>query len=66
LLFSATFQKRIESLARTVTADPIRINVGTTGQANEDINQIITVLDDDMLKWDWLMRHLTAFCMGKV
>ncbi|KAI8883139.1 DEAD-domain-containing protein [Backusella circina FSU 941] len=63
LLFSATFQKRIESLARTVTVDPIRINIGTTGQANEDIKQIVTVMDDDMLKWEWLMRHLTAFCM---
>jgi ATP-dependent RNA helicase DDX42 len=63
LLFSATFQKLIERLARSVTSDPIRINVGTTGQANEDITQIVEVLDDDTRKWDWLMRRLAGFCV---
>lgn len=64
MLFSATFQKLIERLARSVTSDPIRINVGTTGQANEDITQIVEVLDDDTRKWDWLMRRLAGFCVG--
>jgi ATP-dependent RNA helicase DDX42 len=64
LLFSATFQKRIEFLARNVTSDPIRINVGTTGQANEDITQIVQVFDEDDMKWDWLIRRLTGFCVG--
>ncbi|CAO3635071.1 unnamed protein product [Mucor hiemalis] len=63
LLFSATFQKRIEYLARNVTSDPIRINVGTTGQANEDITQLVEVLEEDEMKWFWLIRKLTAFCM---
>ncbi|CEI91338.1 hypothetical protein RMCBS344292_05633 [Rhizopus microsporus] len=63
LLFSATFQKRIERLARNVTSDPVRINVGTTGQANEDITQIVEVFDDDTWKWDWLMRRLAGFCI---
>lgn len=66
LLFSATFQKRIEYLARNVTTDPIRINVGTTGQANEDITQIVEVLEEDDMKWHWLIRRLTAFSMGKL
>ncbi|CAO3615798.1 unnamed protein product [Mucor fragilis] len=63
LLFSATFQKRIEFLARSVTSDPIRINVGTTGQANEDITQIVQVFEQEEMKWDWLIRHLTGFCV---
>ena len=52
-------------MAREVTEDPIRISVGTTGQANEDITQVIVVLDDEMLKWDWMMRLLPGFCAGK-
>ncbi|KAI8338119.1 P-loop containing nucleoside triphosphate hydrolase protein [Chlamydoabsidia padenii] len=63
LLFSATFQKRVESLARQVTSDPIRISVGHSGQANEDVTQEVIVLDDELLKWDWLMRHLPAYCI---
>ncbi|KAG2213841.1 hypothetical protein INT47_001110 [Mucor saturninus] len=62
LLFSATFQKRIEFLARSVTTDPIRVNVGTTGQANEDITQIVQVFDEEEMKWDWLIRKLAGFC----
>lgn len=52
-------------MARSVTSDPIRINVGTAGQANEDITQIVQVFDQDEMKWDWLIRHLTGFCVGK-
>ncbi|RCH93887.1 hypothetical protein CU098_000956, partial [Rhizopus stolonifer] len=52
LLFSATFQKRIEALART------------TGQANEDITQIVQVFEEDTMKWDWLIYHLAGFCVG--
>lgn len=65
LLFSATFPKRIEYLARNATSDPIRINVGTTGQANEDITQIVQVLEEDEMKWDWLIRRLTGLSVGK-
>lgn len=65
LLFSATFPRKVESLARQVTSDPIRISVGATGQANEDITQIAVVLEDEVLKWDWLLDHLPGFCVGK-
>lgn len=46
--------------------DPVRINVGTRGQANEDITQIIQVLDQDEMKWNWILAHLTQFCVGKL
>lgn len=49
-----------------MTTDPVRINVGTRGQANEDITQIVQVLDQDEMKWGWLLRHLTQFCVGKL
>lgn len=44
LLFSATFKRRVESLARDILKDPIRIVVGAVGQANEDIKQEVVVL----------------------
>ncbi|CAO3596722.1 unnamed protein product [Absidia cylindrospora] len=63
LLFSATFQKRVESLARQVTTDPIRISVGHSGQANEDITQEVIVFNDELLKWGWLMQYLPSYCI---
>lgn len=32
VLFSATFQKRVERLAREVMTDPVRISIGNVGQ----------------------------------
>jgi ATP-dependent RNA helicase DDX42 len=64
LLFSATFQKRVEKLAREALTDPVRISIGAAGQANSDIEQHPIVLEHDGLKWDWLMKHLTRFCIG--
>ncbi|OZJ04808.1 hypothetical protein BZG36_02351 [Bifiguratus adelaidae] len=63
LLFSATFQKKVERLARQVMTDPIRINIGGVGNSNEDITQSIEVLPDDTYKWDWLMSHLVPFTL---
>ncbi|KAI9286830.1 P-loop containing nucleoside triphosphate hydrolase protein [Umbelopsis sp. AD052] len=62
LLFSATFQKRVEKLAREVMDEPVRISVGHAGQANEDITQVITVLENESFKWNWLMKQLAGFC----
>ena len=45
--------------------DPVRISVGHAGQANEDITQVITVLETELLKWNWLMKQLAGFCAGK-
>ncbi|CAG8457528.1 17001_t:CDS:10 [Dentiscutata heterogama] len=63
LLFSATFPKKVEILAREVTAEPVRISIGSVGQANTDITQRIEILADDGYKWDWLMNYLVSFCV---
>ncbi|CAG8752996.1 15688_t:CDS:2, partial [Acaulospora morrowiae] len=54
LLFSATFPKKVEILAREVTSEPVRISIG---------NVVIEILADDGYKWEWLMTHLVALCV---
>ncbi|KAF9328892.1 ATP-dependent RNA helicase ddx42 [Podila minutissima] len=61
LLFSATFQKRVERLAREVMSDPVRISIGNVGQINSDVTQVIEILKDDSYKWNWLMERLNEF-----
>ncbi|CAJ0825039.1 7179_t:CDS:10 [Entrophospora sp. SA101] len=63
LLFSATFPKKVEKLAREVTTEPIRISIGNIGQANTDITQVFVILTDDGYKWDWLISNLVALCV---
>lgn len=58
LLFSATFKKRIEKLAREVLTDPIRIVQGDIGEANQDITQHAIVFAKPEHKWNWLMTRL--------
>lgn len=58
LLFSATFRKRIEKLAKDALKDPIRISQGVTGQANEDVTQHVLLFTDQQTKRDWLYKHL--------
>ena len=58
LLFSATFQKRVEKLARDVLTDPVRISIGGVGLQNTDVAQIVSVLEDESFKWDWLTQRL--------
>ncbi|CAL8096293.1 unnamed protein product [Calicophoron daubneyi] len=58
LLFSATFKRRLEGLARDILTDPVRIVEGHLGEANEDITQIVEVFDKLEQKWDWLTRNL--------
>ncbi|KAF9907865.1 ATP-dependent RNA helicase ddx42 [Linnemannia zychae] len=58
VLFSATFQKRVERLAREVMTDPVRISIGNVGQINSDVTQVIQILKDDTLKWKWLIDRL--------
>lgn len=58
LLFSATFRKRIEKLAKDALQDPVRISQGITGQANEDVTQKVLLLDNQQLKRDWLLNNL--------
>ena len=39
-LYSATFKKRIEKLARDVLSDPIRVAQGDLGSASELVTQV--------------------------
>ncbi|XP_005994675.1 ATP-dependent RNA helicase DDX42 isoform X1 [Latimeria chalumnae] len=61
LLFSATFRKKIEKLARDILIDPIRVVQGDIGEANEDITQVVEILPSGPDKWNWLMRRLIQF-----
>ena len=62
LMFSATFKKRIEKLARDVLTDPIRIVQGEIGDANADITQDVHVFrSGSSEKWDWLLANLVGF-----
>ena len=62
LMFSATFRKRVESLAREALTDPVRICVGVAGEANEDVTQHVVMLSRDEDKWDWLTEQIVGFC----
>ncbi|CAF0895645.1 unnamed protein product [Brachionus calyciflorus] len=67
LLFSATFKKKIERLARHILVDPVRIIQGELGEANENITQIVKVFRDGPEKWSWLNSKLVEFTsQGKV
>lgn len=58
LLFSATFRKRIEKLARDALKDPVRISQGITGQASEDVTQHVLLLANQQAKKNWLFTRL--------
>lgn len=60
LLFSATFKKRIEKLARDILTDPIRIVQGDVGEANTDVTQIMLVMPQSD-KSQWLLDNLVQF-----
>ncbi|KAJ1677393.1 hypothetical protein EV182_006273, partial [Spiromyces aspiralis] len=64
LLFSATFPRRIQRLADEVTSDPVRITVGKAGEANQDVNQYIVVLNSSDERWEWLRLNLVEFTMN--
>ncbi|XP_054614962.1 ATP-dependent RNA helicase DDX42 isoform X1 [Dunckerocampus dactyliophorus] len=61
LLFSATFRKKIERLARDILMDPIRVVQGDIGEANEDVTQMVEMLLSGTDKWGWLTRRLVEF-----
>ncbi|XP_029013762.1 ATP-dependent RNA helicase DDX42 [Betta splendens] len=61
LLFSATFRKKIERLARDILMDPIRVVQGDIGEANEDVTQVVEMLPSGTDKWGWLTRRLVEF-----
>ncbi|XP_076460295.1 ATP-dependent RNA helicase DDX42-like [Babylonia areolata] len=62
LLFSATFRKRVEKLARDILVDPVRVVQGEVGEANEDVTQFVQILPSNgPAKWTWLVRRLVEF-----
>ncbi|EEB17484.1 DEAD box ATP-dependent RNA helicase, putative [Pediculus humanus corporis] len=61
LLFSATFKKKVERLARVVLTDPIRIVQGDVGEANEDVIQNVLILPNQAAKFMWLTSHIVEF-----
>ena len=61
LMFSATFRKRVERVARDILTDPLRVVQGDIGEANEDIAQIVKVMYTDVAKWNWLTNNLVQF-----
>lgn len=61
LLFSATFKKKIEKLARDVLIDPIKIIQGDVGEANEDVTQKVILFSNPQHKWNWLLMKMVSF-----
>lgn len=60
-MFSATFKKRIEKLAREILTDPVKIVQGDVGEANEDVTQRMIVFNNPAHKWNWLLSKLVEF-----
>ena len=61
MLFSATFKKKIEMLARDALVDPVKIVQGSIGEASEDVTQIVKVLGLGGYKFAWITSHLVEF-----
>lgn len=64
-MFSATFKKKIERLARDALTDPVRIIQGELGEANEDVTQIVLVMPAGPAKWVWLTSKLVELLSGE-
>jgi ATP-dependent RNA helicase DDX42 len=66
-MFSATFARRIEMLAREALSDPVRIVVGSAGQASEDVTQEFRLLPVPEAKMNFLLTNLPTWAAnGKV
>lgn len=61
LLFSATFRKKVERLARDILTDPIRVIQGDIGEANQDVTQVVEIFSDQTQKFPWLLARLVRF-----
>jgi ATP-dependent RNA helicase DDX42 len=61
LMFSATFKRKIERLARDALTDQIKVIQGDGGEANEDVTQIVLVQQSGPNKWNWLVQRLVQF-----
>lgn len=63
MLFSATFKRGVEQLVSDLLTHPVRINIGTAGEAHPDVQQVVHIMQSDTDKWPWLMEHLSVFAM---
>ena len=50
-MFSATFPRSIESLAKSILVHPIEIVVGNRGQTCSNIEQQVEILEDEDKFW---------------
>lgn len=50
VLFSATFPKQVEHLARQVLVNPVEIVVGGRSTVNKDIEQIVEIRPDAQVR----------------
>ena len=81
LLFSATFQKKVQKLCMDILNDPIRINIGKENQvirslfpnylsilqANEDVKQEVAVFTKKEDKFAWILANLPYLAQhGKI
>jgi ATP-dependent RNA helicase DDX46/PRP5 len=46
IMFSATFPRQIESLAKKILSNPVEIVVGQRGQSNPNVKQYVEVVDE--------------------
>lgn len=60
-LYSATFKKRIEKLARDVLIDPVKVVQGDVGAVSDNVTQNVMVVPLGGHKWQWLIKSLVQF-----
>ena len=60
-LYSATFKKRIEKLARDVLTDPVKVVQGEVGVVADTVTQNVMVVSLGGHKWQWLIKNLVKF-----
>ncbi|XP_068633390.1 ATP-dependent RNA helicase DDX42 [Battus philenor] len=61
LLFSATFPRRVERLARDALHDPVRVQHGAAGEACDLVTQHVRIFNKPEEKWPWLLKNLVEF-----
>ncbi|XP_075978370.1 ATP-dependent RNA helicase DDX42 [Anticarsia gemmatalis] len=61
LLFSATFPRRVERLARDALHDPVRVQHGAAGEACDLVTQHVRIFNKPEEKWWWLLQNLVEF-----
>ena len=60
-LYSATFKKRMEKLARDVLTDPVKVVQGEVGVVASSVTQHMIVAALGGQKWQWLVKNLVKF-----